>query len=129
MKVWRLDSTREIPRCSSANFVYIILPETKVQQQCTYANRELLHTLGYSLEELQTFGMEMISRLTHPDDLEQVMAHHDEMLEANDEAHLEIEYRICHKQGGWRWLLSRDVVFSRTPEGLPLLNREGAPDW
>ncbi len=113
-----IENERMVQRIANAspNVLYIF---DLIQQQCTYANRELLHTLGYSLEELQTFGMEMISRLTHPDDLEQVMAHHDEMLEANDEAHLEIEYRICHKQGGWRWLLSRDVVFSRTPEGLP----------
>ena len=100
---------------SSPNILYIF---DLVLQRCTYANRELTHILGYTLSDLQEFGMEMLSRLTHPDDLEQVMRHQDAMLDANDDTHLEIEYRMCHRKGGWRWLLSRDVVFLRTPEGL-----------
>ncbi len=101
---------------ASPNILYIY---DLVLQQCTYANRELTSILGYTLDDLQEFGMALLSHLTHPDDLEWLMAHHDAMLEANDDNHLELEYRMCHKEGGWRWLLSRDVVFSRTPEGLP----------
>lgn len=101
---------------SSPNILYIY---DLVLQRHTYANRELTHILGYTLGDLQEFGMALLSHLTHPDDLERLMAHHDAMLDANDDIHLEIEYRMCHKEGGWRWLLSRDVVFLRTSQGLP----------
>lgn len=113
-----LENERMVQRIanSSPNVLYIF---DLVLQKCTYANRELTHILGYTLNDVQSLGMEMMSHLTHPDDLERVMAHLDQMLNANDDSYLEIEYRMCHKEGGWRWLLSRDVVFSRTPEGLP----------
>lgn len=101
---------------SSSHIIYLY---DLVQQKCTYANRELTTILGYTFDEFQAMGMNMISLLTHPDDLEPVMAHHDRMLNAHDDVHSEIEYRMRHKQGGWKWLLSRDVIFSRTPEGLP----------
>jgi two-component sensor histidine kinase/PAS domain-containing protein len=32
---------------------------------------------------------------------------------------IEVEYRMRHKDGSWRWLLSRDRVFAYTPEGKP----------
>jgi diguanylate cyclase (GGDEF)-like protein/PAS domain S-box-containing protein len=101
---------------SSTSLLYIF---DLVEQKLVYANRELTTILGFTFADLQEMGLEMIALLTHPDDLQHVMSHHDRMLNAADDAHLDIEYRMRHKNGGWRWLSSRDVVFSRTPEGLP----------
>jgi PAS domain-containing protein len=35
----------------------------------------------------------------------------------NDVAELEIEYRMQHSDGEWRWLRSRDVAFARDGQG------------
>ncbi|HEY9645063.1 MAG TPA: GAF domain-containing protein, partial [Chroococcidiopsis sp.] len=40
----------------------------------------------------------------------------------------EVEYRMRHKSGGYRWLLSRDCIFSRTETGAPLLSLGVATD-
>ncbi|HEY9760950.1 MAG TPA: PAS domain-containing sensor histidine kinase, partial [Trichocoleus sp.] len=89
-----------------------------VQEKCNvYANQELVGTLGYSLEELQQLNQDIIPRLTHPDDHALVGKHHQQLSQAKDGEILEVEYRMRHANGKWRWLRSRDTVFSRNDEG------------
>ena len=90
-----------------------------IEQRNVYTNRELGQVLGYTPEEVQAMGADLLPRLTHPADWEAVMAYDQRILTAQDGEVLDLEYRMRHKNGEWRWLTSRSTVFKRTADGLP----------
>ena len=87
------------------------------EQRNVYANREILAFLGYTNEQIQTMGSSLFSQILHPDDVGSVANHHLRLSKAGDNQRLELEYRMKHSDGEWRWLHSIDIPFSRTPEG------------
>ncbi|MEG4318176.1 MULTISPECIES: PAS domain S-box protein [unclassified Microcoleus] len=97
------------------NFLYIY--DTEAQQNI-YANAAVTAMLGYSPEELQELGSEAISTLVHPEDMSTLIAGM-QRLENSTNPHeiQEIDYRIKHKNGEWRWVHDRSTIFKRTPEG------------
>ncbi|OKH30263.1 hypothetical protein NIES2119_31280 [[Phormidium ambiguum] IAM M-71] len=83
-----------------------------------YVNQQITELLGYSTAKIQQ--IEGISKkLVHPEDLPKLQANFKRLAEAKDGDVVETEYRMQHANGEWCWLISRDIVFSRTPEGLP----------
>jgi PAS domain S-box-containing protein len=88
-------------------------------QQNIYSNSQMTAILGYTPEEVQTMGPDVMPMLVHPDDLPRVIEHLSEMAErhASDKSVNIVEYRMHHRDGRWRWLLSREVPFSNTPDG------------
>jgi signal transduction histidine kinase len=58
--------------------------------------------------------------MVHPDD--HILAANllDQVTHTVDDEIVEGEYRIRHKEGHWQWLKTREVVFSRDGEHLPL---------
>ncbi len=89
------------------------------QRRILYFNSQVTATLGYSSEDIQQFSSSGLSTLIHPDDVEQVTARVDSWAITRDESLPEIEYRFRRKEGDWRWLQSRDVIFQRTADGVP----------
>lgn len=87
------------------------------EEQNTYVNREITTMLGYTAEEVQAMGPGGITALLHPDDRERAreLTHH--MASAQDGEILEVEYRMKHAIGAWRWLALRQTVFTRTADG------------
>lgn len=78
--------------------------------------------LGYTIEELGPTSDEMFRRLVHPEDLA--------LLDATEEADVrqapdghepmrEHELRMQHKDGSWKWMLSRCAVTERFIDGRP----------
>ena len=65
--------------------------------------------LGYEDGELPNRYEEWASRV-HPDDREMVSAHARHLLEQPAPEHHQFEYRLRHKDGGYRWILSRMVA-------------------
>lgn len=98
--------------CPNLIYVYDI-----IKQRNVYANRELAAVLGYSVAEIQALGSELFVTLMHPDDLARLPEHHAHIRAACDGEVQEFEYRMRHQDGTWRWLLSRDVIFTRTATG------------
>ncbi|WP_413436955.1 PAS domain S-box protein [Sulfuriferula sp. GW1] len=93
--------------------VYIFdLPE----QQNVYVNRHWLTAFGYTHEEAQAMGSEVL-QLFHPDDLPTISANHAAWKDASNEEIRSIEYRIRDKQGVWHWLNSRETPFTRDAQG------------
>ena len=87
-----------------------------VEQQNVYVNRHWLTAFGYTPEETQAMGSEVI-QLFHPDDLPAISASHAAWKDASNEEMRSIEYRIRDKQGVWHWLLSRETPFTRDEHG------------
>jgi len=99
---------------TSPNLIYIY---DLVEHRNVYANREVSEFLGYTPEQIAEFGSSLFVHILHPDDAERVAAHHATFATARDEDMFEIEYRMKHSGGEWRWLRSRDVLFARDGDG------------
>ncbi len=85
-----------------------------------YASKSLNEILGYTVEEFQVMGDQVLKLLLHPDDFEPFL-NHLQSLENLDEKGLQaIEYRIKHADGSWVWLENRDAVFAWNQAGQPL---------
>ncbi|MFO1431875.1 MAG: ATP-binding protein [Candidatus Competibacteraceae bacterium] len=92
-----------------------------VQQRTIHTTTQSAAMLGYSVANLHDFGGTLLPTLMHPDDRERSRAHCRRLLSSRDGEILEFDYRMRHKNGTWRWFLSRDTVFSRTAAGEPQL--------
>ncbi len=97
------------------NFLYIY--DTEAQQNI-YTNAAVTAMLGYTPQELQELGTEAVSTLVHADDMPKLIAGM-QRLENSTNPHEtdDIDYRIKHKNGEWRWVHDRSTIFKRTPEG------------
>jgi two-component system, cell cycle sensor histidine kinase and response regulator CckA len=83
-----------------------------------YANREIVDFLGYSAQQIKAFGPSLMQTILHPDDAMAVMRHHAAFATVGDNETLEIEFRMRHADGRFRWLRSREVLFSRDENGV-----------
>lgn len=95
---------------TSPNILYIYDLE---EQRNIYVNREITIILGYSPEDIVAMGASFLATLIHPEDLAKVLNYHQHLQTAVDGEILEIEYRMKHANGTWRWLNSRESVFAR----------------
>jgi PAS domain S-box-containing protein len=87
------------------------------ERRNVYINRYWLLEYGYTEEETQAMGDQLLVRIIHPDDLMSVSAHHESWRQADEGDIREIEYRIRTKTGKWCWLHSREAAFARDEAG------------
>jgi two-component system, NtrC family, sensor kinase len=73
--------------------------------------------LGYDGDEIQNTFLAW-KQLLHPDDCERTISSFRNYFSGQTETH-EIEHRLHHKDGTYRWILTRGVAL-RDPEGTPL---------
>lgn len=101
---------------ANPNLLYIYkLPEIKN----IYINAEVVKILGYTPEELQDVPSKDWLNLIHPDDRQIMKTQFSKLETIKDGEAIDFEYRIRHKNNEWRWLFTREIVFSRTPDGKP----------
>ena len=81
-------------------------------------NREIAEVTGYTAREMRAMGRGL-NALVHPDDLAAWPAFVAERDALPDGAFAAFEYRVRHRDGGWRWLSARETVFSRDADGRP----------
>ncbi|HMB22869.1 MAG TPA: PAS domain S-box protein [Anaerolineales bacterium] len=82
-----------------------------------FINRNWLVNYGYSVEETQR-AENLLAETIHPQDLPRVIEHHNHIRSTQDDkSTFEMEYRIRRKDGDWRWVQSRDIIFTRNAEG------------
>ncbi|GGD73388.1 PAS domain S-box protein [Lacimicrobium alkaliphilum] len=91
-----------------------------VQTGETIFNERWAGMLGYTLEELEPISIETFSALTHPEDSARVEAALKEHFSGISEVY-NIRFRMRHKKGYWKWILSQGQVLEWSPEGDPLL--------
>jgi two-component system, cell cycle sensor histidine kinase and response regulator CckA len=81
-------------------------------------NSSITSIWGYTPQEFM--NLNVFPDMVHPDD--HILAANllDQVTHTVDDEIVEGEYRIRHKEGHWQWLKTREVVFSRDGEHLPL---------
>jgi len=87
------------------------------EQRNVYSNRELSDTLGYTSAEFENMGSNLLPTIIHPDDLAKFPKYFQQLENAPDGEVVEYEYRVRDRQNCWHWLVSRNIVFSRTEDG------------
>ena len=76
----------------------------------TGMNEEFLAMLGYTAAELAGQFDNRYFQLIHPDDRPRVLEQMEEQLTSGDTR--QIEYRLCCKDGSWKWVLDRGRLIS-----------------
>ncbi|NJM05732.1 PAS domain-containing protein [Candidatus Gracilibacteria bacterium] len=84
-----------------------------------FCNRALFDLVGYTPEEAQALGAELLPRLVYVEDATHVFAMRMRYPLMGDAAIDELEYRLCGRDGALRWMLGREVVFARNDRGEP----------
>lgn len=110
---------------SSPNIIYLYNVQKHIN---VYANQSIYSILGYKPQEVQSMEANFLPNLVHPEDLAKFSANLAILNNAVDGEVTDIEYRIRHANGEWRWLYSRDSVFSRDADGQVLLTIGAAQD-
>lgn len=90
-----------------------------IEQRNVYVNRQISELLGYTPTQIQAMGNQLFARLMHPEDFATLPVHIERFHQAQDGELIEREYRMRHNNGEWRWLWSRDLIFTRTDNGSP----------
>lgn len=100
---------------TSPDLVFVIDIETR---RLVYANRSLAALLGYSPEQAAAMAQPFLD-VVHPEDQPTLLRHLDDMKTALDGEVRELEYRVLDARGEIRWMLDRNAVFKRDPQGVP----------
>jgi PAS domain S-box-containing protein len=100
----------------SPQLLYIFDPITGSN---IYLNQQSVEILGYTPEEIQQRGANFFLDVLHPDDLHLLARNFNYWKNASEDAVLTTEFRMQHKNGTWRWLRSREVIFARNENNLP----------
>ncbi len=87
------------------------------EQRNVYVNRHTGVALGYNTEEVHALGADFIPTVLHPDDVSRMHEHFEILKRQRDGVTVQIEYRFRHRNGTYRWFLSRDVVWQRASDG------------
>ena len=112
------DARRRFERIAEATPDLIYLFDV-VDRRNLYANHAVGRLLGLTPERVRGMGDRLLPELVHPDDWPTVERAYRDGAALADGAVLENEYRLRHADGTYRWVLGRDVVFARTPDGHP----------
>ncbi|QMS90530.1 PAS domain S-box protein [Nostoc edaphicum CCNP1411] len=84
-----------------------------------YLNEKSVTVLGYSPEEICQADPQWFINCFHPDDRHLCYDIPSRFVNLQDNEVLSTEYRFRHKNGDWRWLNTREVVFARDANGSP----------
>jgi|HigsolmetaAR206D_1030411.scaffolds.fasta_scaffold11906_1 PAS domain S-box len=89
------------------------------KQQIVYANRPITKLLGYSSFESEALlaSNTALETLLHEEDKIAYQTQLKRAAQLADEEVLTVEYRFKHKDGSWRWLVTRDTPFERDAKG------------
>lgn len=90
------------------------------EEKNIYISKNLNKVLGYSLQEFQDMGNEVLPKLIHPDDLDRFNQHLQSFVKTKTNDIRLIEYRMKHRNGDWVWIENRDNLFIADDSGQPL---------
>ena len=91
-----------------------------IEKKNIYSNNGIQTVLGYSVEEIQKMGAEIIPKLMHPSDLKAYL--HETLPKyqtAKDGDFIEHQFRMKHKSGNWHFLECKEIIYLRLEDGSP----------
>ena len=91
-----------------------------IQKRNIFSNRSLAQALGYTDIELSCSLEEIIS-LVHPADLKKFKSLNKKLVQSKPGKFVELQYRLKHKTGSWRWFKCRQTIFKTNKDGKPIL--------
>jgi len=86
-----------------------------------YGNRATTTIMGYEMREIEQMGDGYLLDHLHVDDLTQLPERLACFKDVRDGEIIDTSFRIKHRNGEWRWLYSRETIFSRHLDGAPRL--------
>ena len=87
-------------------------------QSMAYINREAFFVLGYLPDEITEEGSNITQLLYHPDDIDLLPARNQSKKNFQQvDSMIQYECRMRHKDGEYRWLLVREIVFKSNEDG------------
>ncbi|MBI5664838.1 MAG: diguanylate cyclase [Nitrospirae bacterium] len=101
---------------STPNIIYVF---DLISNHVVYVNHTVRDMLGYDIDDIEELSPHIYERLLHPDEILRLPELLERYETAGDGVIVETELRVKHANGQWRWLNTRDVVFTRTAEGRP----------
>ncbi len=87
-----------------------------LENDTAYVSPRWKSMLGYGVDELQDIVKEWMG-LIHPDDFNTAMVHFEKYIDGEIPEY-KLEYRLRHKDGSYRWILTRGTCFRRA-DGKP----------
>lgn len=85
-------------------WVYDLLKEENI-----YICREIYELVGYTKGEVEGKGILFWKNLYHPKDIPKVEGILNKIKNARNGEVIELEYRLMHKNDGWRWFDAKHV--------------------
>lgn len=82
-----------------------------------YVSKQSYSSLGYTPQEILDLEPNFVARMMHPDDSARFATHLEKLQHSKKDEVCKFEYRMRHKQGGWRWFCSQDRVYRRDSSG------------
>jgi PAS domain S-box-containing protein len=89
------------------------------RSQMVYVNSRVTTVLGYTPEQIQGKDAAALRALLHPEDGERFSQWEEQMRNAAEGELGEVEYRVKHVNGAYRWFHVQASVCTRTAEGAP----------
>ena len=83
-----------------------------------WVNRSIFAYLGYTNDQVAAMGGNVLSELMHPDDFARYDAHFARLLALGPTDIARFEYRMRHRDGGWRWLVSEEMAYARGDDDM-----------
>jgi PAS domain S-box-containing protein len=93
---------------ASPSLVYVY---DRAQSRSLFVNEEA-RRLGYTAEQLQEMGPDLIARLMHPEDAARIARERDGLAGLPGNEALELDFRLRNARGEWRWFHAREVRFA-----------------
>ncbi len=88
-----------------------------IEQREIYSTNKREELIGFTSEEIKSFGANVFSALLHPDDLDRRLEHFSDFSSAKDGEIRSMEYRIKNKRGGYHWQRVYETIFKRNEAG------------
>jgi PAS domain S-box-containing protein len=98
---------------------FLIYVYDLIEQRSVYVNHQVSKMLGYTPEEFQALGRDLLDELVYPDDRWVAIRHIKRVAADQSDNIFDTEYRIRRANGQWRWFHTRNVVFTRDQTGKP----------
>ena len=89
------------------------------EERLVFMSKSVEKILGYTSEQMLAMGGDVLDKLIHPEDLSASLASKRKAQDMADNIVIEIDQRMRHANGSYRFLRVQSVLLNRTKDGRP----------